>query len=184
MTELASPGQLRAALMRWALVLVPGILLLGFLSGRMAGSGPGNPWFDGLIKPAIYPPPAAFGIVWSILYVMMGIALSLIVTARGAPGRGIAIWAFVGQLLLNLAWTPLFFAGHQIKAALGLLAVLDLAVLITMVLFWRIRPLAGLMLLPYLGWALFATVLNWQFLEANPAADGQQDSGAAVRVQI
>ena len=63
MAELASHGQLRLSLLRWALVLIPGVLLPGILSGTAAGSGPGNPWFDGLIKPSIYPPPQIFGIV-------------------------------------------------------------------------------------------------------------------------
>jgi len=184
MSELASSGQLRAAYLRWALFLVPGIVLLGFLSGQVAGSGPGNPWFDALDKPAIYPPPATFGIVWGILYVLMGLALAVVVTARGARGRGLAVAAFVIQLLLNLAWTPLFFAYHQISAALILLLVLDFAVLVTTILFFRVRPIAGLMMVPYLGWVLFATVLNWQFLELNRAADGKTGSGAAVRVQF
>jgi len=184
MSELASSGQLRAAYLRWALFLVPGIVLLGFLSGQVAGSGPGNPWFDALDKPAIYPPPATFGIVWGILYVLMGLALAVVVTARGARGRGLAVAAFVIQLLLNLAWTPLFFAYHQISAALILLLVLDFAVVVTTILFFRVRPIAGLMMVPYLGWVLFATVLNWQFLELNRAADGKTGSGAAVRVQF
>ena len=76
MNYLASSGQLRASLLRWSLFTVPLVVALGFLSGQAAGSGPGNPWFLDLVKPAIYPPPAAFGIVWSILYVMMGFALA------------------------------------------------------------------------------------------------------------
>ena len=175
MSEIASPGQLRAAFLRWALFIVPGILFLGFFSGQMAGSGPDNPWFSDLTKPAIYPPPAAFGIVWSILYVLMGIALTLVITARGATGRWQAILAFAGQLLLNLAWTPLFFAAHKITAALILLVVLDIAVVITILLFRRVRPLAAWLLLPYLAWALFATALNWQFLSANPDAEAGID---------
>ena len=87
MTELASPAQLRASLLRWALFTVPLILLLGSLSGAMAGSGSGNPWFIDLVKPSLYPPPATFGIVWTILYVLMGLALAMVITARGAPGR-------------------------------------------------------------------------------------------------
>ena len=88
MSELASPGQLRAALLRWSLFLAPLLLVLGTLSGAMAGSGGGNPWFLGLEKPAIYPPPATFGIVWTVLYLLMGVALAMVVTARGAAGRG------------------------------------------------------------------------------------------------
>lgn len=175
MSELASPGQLRAAFIRWALFLVPGILFLGFFSGKHAGSGPGNIWFYALNKPSLYPPPAVFGIVWSVLYVLMAFALTLIVTARGAVGRGPAIIAFVLQLLLNLAWSPLFFGAHKIGAALALLVVLDLAIVATVVLFRKVRPLAAWLLLPYLAWALFATLLNWQFLQANPQGTGQLD---------
>ena len=142
MSALASPSQLRASFIRWSLFLVPGIVLLGALSG-MAGGGAGSPWFASLNKPSLYPPPATFGIVWTILYVMMGFALALVVTARGAPGRRGAIAAFVIQLALNLGWTPLFFGAHQITGALVLLGVIDLAVLTTVVLFWRVRPVAG-----------------------------------------
>jgi benzodiazapine receptor len=170
MTELASPGQLRAAFLRWALFIVPGIMFLGFFAGRLGGSGAGNPWFMDLVKPSLYPPPATFGIVWSILYLVMGVALTLVVTARGAPGRGTAIGLFVLQLVLNLAWSPLFFGMHMIAAALGLLVAIDLAVAATIVAFRKVRPIAAWMLLPYLVWVLFATVLNWQFLVANPGA--------------
>jgi tryptophan-rich sensory protein len=175
---------LRASLWRWLLVLAPGVLLLGMLSGAVAGSGAENPWFGGLEKPPLYPPAALFGIVWSVLYLMMGTALALIVAARGARLRRKAIIAFTVQLVLNLAWSPLFFAAHQITLALVLLCVLDVAVIVTIVIFRAVRPVAALILIPYLAWILFATVLNWQFLTANPGADGQQTSGAVTRVQL
>ena len=181
MMALASPAQLRASFIRWSLFLVPGIVLLGALSGTVGG-GANTPWFASLVKPSLYPPPATFGIVWTILYVMMAFALVMVVTARGAPGRRLAIIAFCLQLALNLAWTPLFFAAHQITAALILLLAIDFAVLVTLVLFWRVRPLAGALLVPYLAWVLFAAVLNWQFLEANPDADGREVSGAVTSV--
>ena len=184
MTQLASRGQLRESLLRWALVLVPVVLLLGLLSGRIAGSGADNPWFSALVKPSLYPPPAVFGLVWSVLYVMMGLAVSLVAAARGARGRRAAVAMFAVQLVLNLAWSPLFFAGHRIVGALVLIIVLDLAVVSTVVLFHRVRPIAALLLLPYLAWILFATLLNWQFHLANPAADGQDASGAVARIQI
>ena len=185
MTVLASRGQLRASFLRWALLIVPAVSLAGFLSGRLAGSGAENPWFAGLDKPAIFPPPAAFGIVWSILYVVMGIALTMVVTARGARGRRPAIAMFLVQLALNLAWTPLFFAAHRISAALWLLVALDVAVIVTIALFWRVRREAALLLLPYLAWILFATWLNWEFLRANPDADGAgARSNAAARIEL
>jgi translocator protein len=184
MTELASSGQLRAGLLRWALFLVPGMVLLGFLSSAISDSGPANPWFASLIKPALYPPPQTFGIVWSILYAMMGMALAVIMTARGAWGRGQAVIAFVVQLVLNLAWSPLFFAAHQITGALVLLGVLDIAVIVTIYLFWRVRPMAAWLLVPYLVWILFATLLNYQFLAANPDADGRAGAAPANRFEL
>ena len=184
MTVPASRGQLRASFLRWALLIVPGISLLGFLAGRLSQSGPGNPWFDSLAKPALFPPPATFGIVWSILYVMMGLALTMLVTARGAKGRGAALAAFAVQFALNLCWSPLFFGAHLISGALYLMFALDIAVLVTVVLAWRVRRTAAWLLLPYLAWVLFATVLNWQFLLANPDADGRAGAPATTRIAI
>ena len=184
MTELASSGQLRAAFLRWALVLVPGMVLLGFVSSMVSGSGPANPWFASLVKPAINPPPQVFGIVWSALYAMMGLAAAVIMSARGAWGRRQAVIAFIVQLLINLAWSPVFFALHQITGALVVIGVLDVAVIVTAVFFWRVRPLAGALLLPYLVWILFATLLNWQFHEANPLADGQKGPAAVQRIVL
>ena len=184
MTELASIGQLRGSLLRWALVLVPVVLLLGMLSGQLAGSSEGNPWFASLVKPALYPSPMVFPLVWTALYVLMGFSLAMVASARGAEMRAGALVVFALQLALNLAWSPLFFGGHQIVAALALLAVLDIAVIATIVLFHKVRPVAALLLLPYLVWILFATLLNWQIHVANPDADGRQVSGAVQRVQF
>ncbi len=184
MRYLASPAQLRASILRWSLFTVPLVLGLGFLSGLAANSGPGNPWFDALEKPGIYPPPAAFGIVWSILYVLMGVALALVIAARGARLRGAAIVAFAVQLLINLAWSPVFFGMHQISLALGVIVALLLALVVTTALFWRVRRLAAALLMPTIAWVCFASVLNLQFLQLNPFADGLSDSGAAVRVKL
>lgn len=184
MTALASQGQLRASILRWSLFTVPACVLLGFLSGRLAGSGPGNPWFDALEKPGIFPDPMWFGIVWTILYIMMGFALALVCAAWGARGRTAAIVAFIVQFALNLSWTPAFFAFHQMTAALGIIAALALALLVTIVLFWRVRKLAGALLLPYLAWVCFATVLNYEFLRLNPELDGADTPAPVERVAI
>ena len=183
MNQLASSGQLRASFLRWALVLVPLVVLLGFVSGR-ASQGAQSAWFMALAKPALFPPPAAFGIVWGVLYVLMGLAAAWVAASRGAQGRGLALAAFVVQLLINLGWSPLFFGMHQISGALWLLHGLGAALLVTVVLFWRVRPGAGLLLAPYLAWVIFAGVLNWQFLQLNPAADGVQGGAAVTRVQF
>jgi tryptophan-rich sensory protein len=109
------------SLLRYALVTVPLVLLLGTLSGRIANSGYGNPWFDALDKPALMPPGAVFGIAWTILYILLGLALAMILHARGARGRGLAIGLFVAQLLINYAWSPLFFAMHKVGLALAMI---------------------------------------------------------------
>ncbi len=184
MNVLASRGQLRASFFRWALLTVPAVMLLGFLSGRLGGSGPDNPWFEALVKPDIFPPPAAFGIVWSILYLMLGFALALVCAAWGARGRTAAIIAFILQFAVNLAWSPVFFSAHQITGALIVIGVLDVLVIITIALFWRVRKLAALMLLPYLAWIGFATFLNYEFLRANPDADGQAAPPSYQRFEI
>ncbi|WP_225207697.1 TspO/MBR family protein [Novosphingobium huizhouense] len=184
MRYLASPAQLRASLLRWSLFIVPLVLGLGMLSGIAAGSGPANAWFATLRKPALYPPPATFGIVWSVLYVAMGFALALIVSAWGARGRGVAIALFVVQLLLNLSWSPVFFALHRLTLALAIIAAMIVAVLATLVAFARIRRAAGLLLVPYLAWICFAAYLNWQFVALNPGAEQVRSSGAAVRVEL
>ena len=184
MNLIASSEQLRASLVRWSLVLVPLLVLLGFLSGQAAQSGPGNPWFDALVKPGIFPPPATFGIVWTVLYVVMGIALAMICAARGARGRGLAVIAFVVQFALNLAWSPVFFGAHQITGGLIVIGILDVVVIVTIVLFARVRPVAAWLLVPYLVWICFATYLNFAFLQANPALDGAEGPRAVERFEI
>ena len=184
MRYLASPAQLRGALIRWSLVTVPLVLALGFLAGMVAGSGPGNAWFDSLIKPAINPPPIVFPIVWSSLYILIGLALAMVLSASGAAGRGAAVIVFAVQMALNLAWSPVFFAGHQLTGGLIVIGLMVLAIIATIVLFARVRTTAAWLLAPYLAWVVFAGILNWQFLELNRDADGKQVSGAAVRIAI
>jgi tryptophan-rich sensory protein len=184
MNRLASPAQLRASLLRWALLAVPLVSALGYLSGVASGSSAETPWFQALEKPSTFPPPIAFPIVWTILYVLMGLALALVLSAWGARFRLPAVLMFVIQLLFNLAWSPVFFAEHEISLALAIIVVLDVAVVITIVLFWKVRRTAALLLLPYLAWILFATLLNWQFLTLNPQADGAEVSNAVQRIEL
>ena len=170
MSRFGTLARRRGSLVRWALVCIPAVLILGRLSGAAAGSSGDDPWFASLAKPAIYPPAVTFGIVWSILYILMGLALAIVCRENGSAWRKPALIAFAVQLLLNLAWSPIFFGAQQITAALIVLLVLDLAVIATVALFWRVRRSAGWLLLPYLAWSLFATVLNWQVLQLNPNA--------------
>lgn len=184
MNYLASNGQLRASLLRWSLFTVPLLFVLGFFSARVAGGGPGDPWFDNLVKPAFYPPPLAFPIVWGILYALMGVSLAMILSARGAIGRGLAVIAFVIQFALNFSWSPVFFGMHLISAGLWIAVAMGVAALITTVLFWRIRPVAGMLLLPYLAWICVACALSFEIGRLNPQADGAFGSPSTVRVEI
>ena len=183
MNRLASPAQLRASFVRWALFLVPAVMLLGFLSGRFGGQAQ-DPWFLALEKPAIFPPPAIFGVVWPILYVLMGFAAATICAAWGSRYRLPAILAFVLQLLVNLAWTPVFFGEHEMTFALYVIIALDVAVVVTIMLFWKVRSAAAWLLLPYLAWILFATVLNYELLRLNPEADGVEGSYPVQRIEL
>ena len=163
--------------------LVPLCVLLGFLSGQV-GAGADSAWFRSLEKPAIYPEPKWFGIVWTILYIMIGFAVALVAAARGARGRTVALWVFALHFAINLAWTPVFFAMQQITAALVVILLIVATLLVVIALFWHVRKAAGLLMLPYLAWVCFATVLNWQFLQLNPQADGGEQSGASDRMRI
>ena len=155
---------------RWALFTVPAIEFLGLASGLLSGSGYENHWFAALAKPPIMPPGWVFGVVWPILYLMMGLAIAIILHARGARGRGIAIMLFVVQLLCNIAWSPLFFAAHEVELAFYLLLVILALAIATTLLFARIRSGAALLMAPYLAWLCFAGILAYCVMTLNPNA--------------
>jgi len=180
MNFLASKAQLRASFVRWALFLVPLVVLLGFTAGQLGD--PKTLWFESLVKPDIFPPPALFGIAWAILYVVIGAALALVVSAWGARGRWPAIIAFTLHFIGNLAWTPVFFGMQDMMSGLYVLIYVVVSLLVVMALFYRVRRVAALMLLPYLAWVVFATVLNYQFIEQNPDGGSTDESGAAVEI--
>jgi translocator protein len=184
MTELASSGQLRMSFLRVALVTVPLILFLGIVSGVLADSGYGNAWFAGLAKPAAMPPAWLFPVVWTILYILLGFALALVIGARGASGRGIAIGLFLLQLALNLAWSPVFFGAHRIDLAFGIILVMILATILTIFAFARIRRQAALLMLPYLAWICFAAWLNHAIETVNPNAETLAPGGVNAQVRL
>jgi tryptophan-rich sensory protein len=171
MTAIASRAQLRMSFLRGALVTVPLILLLGTLSGRIAGSDTNNAWFASLVKPEIMPPGWLFPVAWTILYILIGVALAMILHARGASRRAIAITLFIAQLLLNYAWSPIFFGMHQVHTALVVILLMLALAVATAVIFAGIRKTAALLMLPYLAWLAFAALLNWQIIQLNPDAE-------------
>jgi len=170
--------------LRFALFTVPLILLLGTISGRIANSGYDNPWFDALTKPAIMPPGWLFGVVWPILYILLGLALAIILNARGARGRGLAVGLFVAQMLLNFTWSPLFFAYHQVRAALVVIALMLVLATGATILFARIRKTAALLMLPYLAWLAFASLLNYQIMQLNPDAENLVPGGGGADIVL
>lgn len=171
MNQLASPSQLRMSLLRWALFVMPVILLLGSLSGALAGSGSDNRWFAELVKPEAQPPGWAFGVVWPILYLMIGFAFAMILHARGARYRGIGITVFILQLLLNFAWSPVFFGQHQVTNAFYLILLIFALAFATTLIFGRVRKAAAWLMVPYLAWLCFASILNFQIDRLNPDAE-------------
>jgi benzodiazapine receptor len=143
------------------LFLIP--LAVGGATGALT-AGPIRGWYRTLTKPSFTPPDAVFGPVWTALYAAMGVSLVLV---RRAADRGaepdqvrLAGAAFATQLALNAAWSLLFFNAHAIDAALVEIVLLWLAIAVTIAAFARVRPAAGLVLVPYLAWVSFAAALN------------------------
>jgi tryptophan-rich sensory protein len=150
---------------------LPGVLaavvlvnLLG--SAPAALGGPGSAWFRSLAKPAIYPPPWVFGVVWPVLFTLLGIGLYLVWRADDS-GRRLALGLFVGQMIFNVAWTPVFFRAQNLALALGVIGTLLVLATPMAVAFWRVDRRAGLLVVPYLLWVAFAAVLNYRFIAVN-----------------
>lgn len=182
--ELASKQQLRASFLRWAVVTIPLILLLGFTSARLVPTGSQNCWYAALTKPAATPPDWVFPVAWTTIYVLMGLALAMILNARGSALRGPAIALFTAQLAVNLTWSPLFFGAHLVAWALGAILLMLALTIATAFVFGRIRPPAAWLLVPYMVWMSFAAVLTWQVLERNPGADRLACGGASTQIAI
>jgi tryptophan-rich sensory protein len=153
-----------------AILCVVAIELLGGASGWLSNSGYGNPWFDGLTKPSFMPPGWAFGVVWPILYAMLGIALAMILAEPRSDRRRTALWLFFIQLALNFAWSPLFFAAHDVNLAKIVIFAMAAIAAAAAGQFFRLRGVAGLLLIPYLAWLIFAATLNAAILNLNPGA--------------
>jgi len=157
--------------LRYALFTVPAVVLLGILSGYLSNSGYSNAWFRALEKPAIMPPGWVFGAAWTCLYILLGLSLAMLLHAKGAAKRDRAIVLFIVSLVMNFAWSPLFFGMHKVTFALSLIVAMIAATMVLILLLWRIRLVASLLLYPYLGWLLFAGLLNYEILRLNPNAE-------------
>jgi tryptophan-rich sensory protein len=153
-----------------AIVTVVAIEVLGGLSGWLSNSGYGNGWFDTLEKPSFMPPGPVFGVVWPILYALLGIALAMILAEPASERRRTALILFFVQLALNFAWSPVFFAGHDIVLAKVVIFAMAAIAAAAAGQFFQIRAVAGLLMLPYLAWLVFAAVLTATIERLNPGA--------------
>jgi translocator protein len=124
-------------------------------------------WYPTLQKPPWTAPSWLFAPVWTTLYLMMALAAWIVWRKRQQAKANKALALFALQLVLNAAWSPLFFGLHSPLA--GLLDIIPLwaAILATVISFWRISPAAGALLIPYLAWVSFATALNFSIWRMN-----------------
>ncbi|MCE5272283.1 tryptophan-rich sensory protein [bacterium] len=125
-------------------------------------------WYQGLKKPSLTPPGWVFAPVWVTLYLLMGLALFLI-WRKGISTGGVrpALAAFALQLALNAAWSGLFFGLRSTRAGLTGIALLWVALALTIYLFLQLDPVAAALLLPYLLWVSFAARLTWGLWRLN-----------------
>lgn len=135
-------------------------LMAGVIGSVFTTSGVRD-WYSTIQKPSFNPPSWVFGPVWTTLYILMGIALWLVVRS-GAPSTLTrpAITVFAAQLILNAAWSVVFFGLHSPGWAFAVIIGLWALILASIILFRRISTTAGALLLPYIAWVSFAGVLN------------------------
>jgi len=124
-------------------------------------------WYKTIEKPTWNPPAFVFGPVWSTLYVMMAVAAWFVWKPAGFKGATLPLTLFVVQLALNFAWSWIFFYFHQPGWAFAEIALLWLAIVATTVAFFRQSKIAGGLMLPYLAWVSFASVLNFTIWRLN-----------------
>lgn len=125
-------------------------------------------FYSQLVRPTWAPPGWAFGPVWTVLYLLMAIAAWLVWREQGAGDRRLALTLFMVQLGANALWSWLFFAWRNGALAFAEVLVLLALIAATIAVFWRVRRLAGVLLLPYLAWVCLATALTWAVWQGNP----------------
>lgn len=135
-------------------------LLVGFVGSWLTAPNIDS-WYQYLIKPALNPPSWVFGPVWTILYLLMGVA-SYLIWRQGWPRREVkvALLIYLIQLSLNFFWSIIFFGGQNPGGALSEIILLWLAILVTIIYFAKISKPAAWLLIPYLAWVSFAMYLN------------------------
>jgi benzodiazapine receptor len=125
-------------------------------------------FYDQLIRPDWAPPGWLFGPVWTILYLLMAMAAWLVWLNVGKRGAKFSLGIFLLQLVFNALWPWLFFVWNLGFWAFAEILLLWTLILVTLLLFWKTRPLAGVLLTPYLLWVSFASALSWSIWQLNP----------------
>jgi len=154
-----------------AIITVPAIVIVGSLMGYLSNSGFENGWYAELRKPSFQPPAWMFGVVWTILYTLLGLALAIVLREPPSKQRRDALWLFGGQLALNFAWSPIFFGLQMIEVALVVLIAMLVLALAAARYFRSLQPVSGWLMLPYLLWLCLAVALNYETGRLNPGAD-------------
>ena len=144
-----------------------GWLILCFAAAGVGSLFVPGQWYESLTKPVWNPPSWLFGPVWTVLYGMMAIAAWLVWKRYGFSGAAVPLAVFVAQLVLNAGWSWLFFGLQRPDLAFAEIILLWIAILVTIVLFWRLERVAGILLVPYLAWVSFAAVLNFTLWQLN-----------------
>jgi tryptophan-rich sensory protein len=148
-----------------SVIALAGLIVVTFCAPLAGIFSPPGEWYASLNKPEWNPPPWIFGPVWTALYLMMAIAAWLVWRRDGWRRP---LWLYFTQLALNAAWTPIFFGAREIGWALVVILVLWAVILVTLLAFLRVSRPAGSMLVPYLAWVFFASVLNFTLWRMNP----------------
>lgn len=139
---------------------------LGSVAGLFTAEAiPG--WYETLNRPSFNPPNWIFGPVWTTLYLFMGISLFLIWKQSASKERNIAIFVFLLQLALNFCWSFIFFYFNMIGLALLEIIILWISIAIMLGVFYKIKPMAAYINIPYLIWVTFATILNASYYLLN-----------------
>jgi translocator protein len=125
-------------------------------------------WYAELAKPSWTPPREAFPVAWTVLYILIAISLwRLWDRVPPSSGRSQALWFFAVQLMLNAAWSPVFFSLHAIEAALVVIVALVIALFGTVLSAARVDGISAWLLVPYLAWVAYATTVNAGILALN-----------------
>jgi tryptophan-rich sensory protein len=149
-------------------------LIVSFSAAGLGGAASirADAFYAQLVRPEWAPPSWVFGPVWTALYALMGIAAWLVWRVGGIRAARTALTLFLAQLALNALWSWLFFGWHLGALALADIVLLWALILATLIGFWRIRPLAGALMVPYLLWVSFAVALNYSIWRLNTALLG------------